>query len=113
VLCRVCCSRCGPADRRSTYAGSAVHSSACIHTQTADRVAATGFLAAVAAVSSAAIARCMPMLLSCLLQSLPLPLPLLEVRWLVELHAHGHIMSRLAGRAMAGHDACQVLQKGV
>jgi hypothetical protein len=48
-----------------------------------------GFVCGGVTVAGRAVAHGVPMLLGHLLQGLPLPLPLLEVRWLVQLQAPG------------------------
>ena len=62
--------------------------SACVHTQ-APGTADAGFVSGAAAVAGRAVAHGVPVLFGHLLQGLPLPLPLLQVRWLVELRAVG------------------------
>lgn len=72
----------------------AVHLSARVHAQVPG-VADAGFVAPAAAVTGGAVPHRVPVLLSYLFEGLPLPLPLLEMRWLVELHAHGMLQSAL------------------
>jgi hypothetical protein len=72
--------------------GHGMHLSACVHTQ-APGTADAGFVCSCFTVAGRAVAHGVPVLLGHLLQGLPLPLSLLQVRWLVELQVDSSMMS--------------------
>ena len=65
-----------------------------------------------------AVAHGVPVLLGHLLQGLPLPLPLLQVRWLVELRAVGSrpsafLKAQLLDRVHVGERVIETLELGL
>ena len=95
LRCSICSSRCAPRSAASSPpCGLAwspswlMHLSACVDTQ-APGTADAGFVGSGVTMAGRAVAHGVPVLLGHLLQGLPLPLPLLQVRWLVELRAVG------------------------